>query len=78
MSEQSVLPRRTARERALERMHGKTMPQLLVAVFNQHGTKRATAKALDASIPTLDRWLEKWGVELRPTQAIAPGEQEAA
>lgn len=79
MADQSaVVQRKTARERALERQFKLPMPQLLATVFNQHGTKTATAAALDASIPTLDRWLEKWGVELKPAQAVAPEEREAA
>jgi hypothetical protein len=70
--------RKTARERVLERLYEKPMPQLLAWAFNQHGSKVAAAAALDTTVQTFDRWLDKWGVELTPAQAVVREEREAA
>lgn len=79
MSEQTlpVKPRPTARERALERLHGKPMPELLASTFNQHGNIKGTAEALDASRFAVERWLDKWGVEIVPAQAVLPDDETA-
>lgn len=75
---QPTRQRTTARERMLERLHGRRMPDLLASTFNEHGNIKAAARALDASRGTVERWLDKWGVEIIPAQAVLAEDDAAA
>ena len=51
------------RQEEIEKRYGKPLPDVLLMLLNQHGTKKAVSEKIGVAQSTVGVWINEYGIE---------------